>query len=92
MTVEPKLSITNKPVVRPLGSTDMLSVKECELSENFQIFTYYLANTLYSLLPLMQEAVRLRVTATGVFNNVEDPLKALRFDKMVRHMNMNVFT
>ena len=90
--MEPKLSITRKPPLNPMNNEGLFSNKECELFENFQILCYYLSNVLYSMIPILQEAVKLRIAESGRLSHLEEPEVALRQDQLVRNMNMYTFT
>ncbi len=66
-------------------------MKETLLFENFQILNYYLSNLLLSLLPLLELSTRFKVVSEGRFSHLDDPLKALRYDAMVRNMSLHTF-
>ena len=51
--MEPKLSITNKPIIRPMNYEDCQSNKECELFESYHLLCYFLASALYTIVPLL---------------------------------------
>jgi hypothetical protein len=55
------------------------------------VLLYYLSNILYTLLPLLQQANRLRLARTGKFAHIEEPEQALRYDAGVRNMNLDTF-
>ncbi|CDW82188.1 ras-2 protein [Stylonychia lemnae] len=91
ITTEPKLSITKKAIIRPMNKEEVYSAKECQLYENFQLFSFYLSSVLYSIIPFFQDVTRLRVAESGRFAYVEDPIQQLRWDQMIRHMNESIF-
>jgi hypothetical protein len=52
---------------------------------------YYLSNILYTLQPALEQAARFMVVRQGKFSNLEEFEKALRYDKVVRNLNVQTF-
>jgi hypothetical protein len=74
-----------------LNNIESGSVKENILFENLQILNYYLSNILYTLQPALEQAARFMVVRQGKFSNLEEFEKGLRYDKVVRNLNVQTF-
>ena len=72
--MQPRVSVTTKAINRPLNFVEAASIKEKILCESFQLLCYYLSNVLYSILPLLSQALRFHMVRTGRFSYLENPL------------------
>lgn len=86
VTFQPKLSISTKPVQRPLSYHDSSSLREDLLLQNFQLLSFYLQNILYSIFPLTEHAARFEAARKGIYTHMEEPLQALRADPTLRNL------
>lgn len=92
MTLLPRMSVTNKPLDKPLAYVDVASFKESLHYVNFQVLLYYLSNVLMTILPLFEQASKFSIVRKGYFAHVEEPEKVLRQDKNVRNLNLDTFS
>lgn len=91
VTVQPRLSISTKPVQHPLNYLDTGSLRENLLYESFQAYIYYLSNLLLTALPMLKQAIKLAFIRKGIFESSENPQRALRYCGGVRNINLGTF-